>query len=97
MRSVPNKNYNLQNVTTDSVYQNEQSINTSPSPVNLRAEALFDYTANKDDPNEISFNQGEIMEILDNNVIFFFFNLNNIFIYNFSIYNVYLFKLKMKY
>jgi len=70
MRSVPNpnaKNYNLQNVTTDSAYQNEQSLNTSPSLANLRAEALFDYSANKDDPNEISFSQGEIMEILDNN------------------------------
>jgi len=71
-KSVPNvnsgnNNYSLQNVTTDSAYQNEQSNNTSPKPTNLRAEALFDYTANKEDPNEISFSQGEIMDILDNN------------------------------
>jgi len=72
-KSVPNvnsgnNNYSLQNVTTDSAYQNEQSNNTSPKPTNLRAEALFDYTANKEDPNEISFSQGEVMDILDNNV-----------------------------
>ncbi|OUM68174.1 hypothetical protein PIROE2DRAFT_4175, partial [Piromyces sp. E2] len=63
-----NNSYNLQNVTTDNSVQHEPSIvNTPPPQNNLRAEALFDYSANKEDPNEISFSQGEVMEIIDNN------------------------------
>lgn len=32
----------------------------------IRVEALFNYEANKEDPNEISFSQGEVMEITNN-------------------------------
>jgi uncharacterized membrane protein len=63
-----NNSYNLQNVTTDNSVVHEPSINNTPPPqTNLRAEALFDYSANKEDPNEISFCQGEVMDIIDNN------------------------------
>ncbi|ORX35842.1 hypothetical protein BCR32DRAFT_288623 [Anaeromyces robustus] len=61
-----NNSYTLQNVTSENPLS-EPSITTTSPPVNLRAEALFDYTANKEDPNEISFSQGEVMDILDNN------------------------------
>ncbi|KAG4095139.1 hypothetical protein H8356DRAFT_1689252 [Neocallimastix lanati (nom. inval.)] len=64
----PNTSFNLQSTTENStVIQNEASISIANQSTNLRAEALFDYTANKEDPNEISFTQGEVMDIIDNN------------------------------
>ena len=65
----PNNSYNLQSVNNENSIQNEPSNSIiANQSTNLRAEALFDYSANKEDPNEISFSQGEIMDILDNNV-----------------------------
>jgi hypothetical protein len=64
----PNNSYNLQSVNNENSIQNEPSNSIiANQSTNLRAEALFDYSANKEDPNEISFSQGEIMDILDNN------------------------------
>ncbi|KAL1951273.1 hypothetical protein VTO73DRAFT_422 [Trametes versicolor] len=40
---------------------------TSPEGHQYRAKALYNYTASTDDPNEISFAKGDILEILDKN------------------------------
>ncbi|ORX45225.1 hypothetical protein BCR36DRAFT_333585 [Piromyces finnis] len=61
-------NYNIPMASAENTILSEPShINTPPPQTNLRAEALFDYTANKEDPNEISFVQGETIDIIDNN------------------------------
>jgi SHO1 osmosensor len=39
---------------------------TIKTDVIIKAKALYEYTANKEDPHEISFAKGEILEILDN-------------------------------
>lgn len=38
----------------------------SEQPYSYRAKALYNYTASADDPNELSFNKGEILDIVDN-------------------------------
>ena len=34
--------------------------------VELKARALFNYSANPEDPSELSFNKGDILDIIDN-------------------------------
>jgi len=36
-----------------------------PEPETYRAEALYDYAGSKDDPNELAFKKGQILQILD--------------------------------
>ncbi|KAF9446116.1 hypothetical protein P691DRAFT_794960 [Macrolepiota fuliginosa MF-IS2] len=46
------------------------AVEPAPQPVDTfayKARALYSYTANPDDPNEISFNKGEVLDVVDKN------------------------------
>lgn len=46
--------------------QSDAASSIGTGAVNLKARALYSYSASPDDPNEISFTKGEILDILDN-------------------------------
>ncbi|KAF9055980.1 hypothetical protein BJ165DRAFT_1412325 [Panaeolus papilionaceus] len=50
---------------TSNVGSNADGAGPQPESYSYRAKALYAYTANPEDPNEISFTKGEIMDIVD--------------------------------
>ncbi|POY76770.1 hypothetical protein BMF94_0019 [Rhodotorula taiwanensis] len=46
--------------------QSDAASSIGTGAANLKARALYSYSASPDDPNEISFTKGEILDILDN-------------------------------
>jgi glucan phosphoethanolaminetransferase (alkaline phosphatase superfamily) len=66
-RQVVVANPAIRNLKTESIAtSNRDSVQSMDSEINLKARALYGYQANAEDPNEVSFEKGEIFDVIDN-------------------------------